>query len=191
MTGGAAERTVATDWPTRVLNFWFAELTPQDWFVSSDTVDAAIGMRFGDVIAWVAAAPIDALETTDEATRAAIIVLDQFPRNIYRARPEAFATDDKALALADRFVGLGRDAGLSVDERLFVYLPFEHSERLSDQDRSVALFEALGDKTYLDFARKHRDVISRFGRFPHRNSVLGRISTPEEVAFLESEGRGF
>lgn len=179
------------EWPALVLDYWFRELSSRDWFAVSDATDETVRARFGDLHAWVSTAPLEALETSHDTVLAAIIVLDQFSRNLFRDRAEAFAQDDRALGLADRLIRRGGDAGLSVSERLFLYLPFEHSEAIADQDRSVALFEVLGDVTYLEFAQKHRDIIAQFGRFPHRNKVLGRISTPEETAFLEAQGRGF
>jgi len=111
-------------------------------------------------------------------------VLDQFPRNMFRGTAAAFATDAKARQLPDYAVARGFDVGLSVDERLFLYLPFEHSEDMADQERALALISALGNPHYTDFARQHKDVIERFGRFPQRNAALARMSTMEEESFL-------
>ena len=127
----------------------------------------------------------DAWLATPRGSLAAVMVLDQLPRNFFRDDPRAYATDKKALALAKAAVDRGADAHLSDTERMFLYVPFQHSENAADQARSVALYEKLGGEQGIDFARKHRDVIDRFGRFPHRNKVLGRESTPEEVEFLK------
>jgi uncharacterized protein (DUF924 family) len=178
-------------WPRAVLDCWFTELERKDWFVQSDTVDAAIAERFRTVYDAVATQPIETLARDLTTARAAIIVLDQFPRNLFRDSAKAFETDASALEIAKLMVANGNDRGLTVDERAFIYLPFEHSESLEDQKESVALFEGLGHAGYLHFARKHCDIIARFGRFPHRNAVLGRTSTPEEAAFLAQHGRGF
>ena len=124
----------------------------------------------------------DFLGSPDEAL-AAVLLFDQMPRNMFRGDPRSFATDAIARDIAAAAVERGYDARLPAERRIFLYLPFEHGEDLADQDRSVALFEAIGNDFYTDFARKHRDVIVRFGRFPHRNAVLGRASTQDEVAF--------
>jgi uncharacterized protein (DUF924 family) len=156
----------------------------QIWFRSTPDFDAEIRRLFlGD---WEAAAAgrLDALATTPVGGLALIVVLDQFPRNMFRRRGRAFASDAKARHIATAALGRGFDAGLQAVERLFMYLPFEHSEDMADQERSVALFPALGNETWTDSAVRHRDIIARFGRFPHRNAALGRASTPQELAFL-------
>ena len=122
---------------------------------------------------------------------AAILVLDQFPRNMFRDDPRAFATDAAALALAKRAIDEGIDMRLAPEQRAFVYMPFQHAEALDDQARSIALFTALGNPNNLDFALRHQAIIERFGRFPHRNSVLGRVSTAAELAFLQEPGSSF
>lgn len=186
-----------------VLDFWFL---PEDhpghdayrpeWFRKDEAFDAAIRDRFG-------AAVEDALgglpgDGPDEAQLARILLLDQFTRNIYRGTPRAFGGDAQALAIAEKLVGGGRDKNLSPWQRWFAYLPFEHGESLLDQERSVALFAALRREMQLaafdsayDYAVRHRDVIARFGRFPHRNAILGRTSTPEEIEFLAQPGSSF
>ena len=126
-----------------------------------------------------------------EGALALAILLDQFPRNIYRGTPRAFAADAKARDAARNALAAGHDQAVAPFMRAFLYLPFEHSEDMADQDRSVALFRALGDEKYLGFAIGHRDVIARFGRFPHRNEILGRRSTPDELAYLRQPGAGF
>jgi uncharacterized protein (DUF924 family) len=173
------------------VRFWFEELTPKEWYRASETVDAEVAARFGKIYdALKKAVPPEWLETP-KGFLAAILVLDQFPRNTFRGRPKAFATDGKALALAKLAVGEGMDAKLPPQQRAFIYLPFQHSEALADQARSVGLFTALGNPLNLDYAIRHQDVIERFGRFPHRNEILGRDSTAEEEAFLETPGSSF
>lgn len=173
-----------------VLAFWFSELTPDDWFKKSDATDALIAERFQALHTELAAGvPQDWLRTPHGAV-AAIIVLDQFPRNIYRNTPHAFASDALALALSKTAIAAGQDAGLTTDERVFLYMPFQHSEDLADQQRALTLFQATNEKT-LTFAHKHHDVIAEFGRFPHRNAILGRTNTPEEEAYLAQPGAGF
>jgi uncharacterized protein (DUF924 family) len=122
---------------------------------------------------------------------AAILVLDQFPRNMFRDDARAFATDQAALALAKRAISDGIDMQLPPEERAFIYMPFQHSEAHDDQARSIALFTSLSAPLNLDFARRHQAIIARFGRFPHRNSVLGHASTVEELAFLQEPGSSF
>ena len=122
---------------------------------------------------------------------AAILALDQFPRNLFRGQARAVATDLQALQLSRNAVGRGHDAGLGVHERLFLYLPFEHSESAADQARAVALISGLGDGEYTRFALAHQDIITRYGRFPHRNEALGRPSSGDELAFLKQPGSSF
>ncbi len=177
-------------WVENVLAFWFA-MSPEAWFERSPALDRECAERFGEVHAVVAALPADDTAATAPRALAAVIVLDQFSRNMFRDTPEAFAFDDQARAIAEAALARGLDQGLGVNERLFLYLPFEHSERAADQARSVQLFTALGLEEYLRYAIAHRDVIARFGRFPHRNAILGRTSTPEETAFLQQPGSSF
>ena len=129
--------------------------------------------------------------TTARGMLAAVIALDQFPRNLYRGDPRAFAADPAALALATEAVERGLDRAMSIDERKFLYLPFEHSEDPAVQARSVELFAALEDEDTLGYALRHKEIIDRFGRFPHRNEVLGRESTPEEIEFLKEPDSSF
>lgn len=175
----------------QVLEYWFDVLEPADWFKVSADVDAAISERFGGL--HLALSRQCGAEWTErpEACLSAIIVFDQFSRNMYRGSPLAFATDCLALALARDAVAKGMDAAVPEERRAFFYLPFEHSEHMADQDRSVELFAALGNPLYLDYAERHRDVIRRFGRFPHRNPILMRASTPEEEVYLATPGSGF
>ncbi|HAE48616.1 MAG TPA: DUF924 domain-containing protein, partial [Tistrella mobilis] len=129
--------------------------------------------------------------STPRGRLAEILVLDQFSRHIHRGTPDAFAADGMALALAQEAVAGGHDLTLTVTERKFLYLPFEHSESLSVHVQAMALFTALGDADALDWERRHLAVLERFGRYPHRNEVLGRVSTPEEQVYLEEPGAGF
>lgn len=180
------------NWPATVLDFWFAELGPQAWFTKDEALDASIRSRFLPIYDHVSnTATPDALSITPETALAALITLDQFPRNMFRGSARMFESDPKALQLARDAVAKGLDQQVELARRLFFYLPFEHSEALSDQEQSLALFEKLGDPHYLEFAIAHRDIIARFGRFPHRNAVLGRPSSSEELDFLAQPGSGF
>ena len=175
----------------RVLSFWFGELRPEQWFAVHATLDEGIRTRFGPLHQRLAASVPLGWEETAEGCLAAVIVLDQFPRNMFRGEARAFATDTAALALAERAIGQGFEQALDPVRRTFLYMPFQHSERAADQARSVELFAALGDPRVLDFAKRHKQIVDRFGRFPHRNAVLGRPSTAEERAFLERPDSSF
>lgn len=173
--------TSAPPWVGEVLEFWFEELEPKQWFIQDLAVDAVISARFATLPDLVAAADSTRLSSSARTALAAILVLDQFPRNLFRNTMRSFAYDGLALQLAKRAVGLGYDNGLSVDERLFLYLPFEHSESVEDQERAVELISALDNSEYTQFAIAHRDIIARFGRFPHRNKILGRADRKSVV----------
>lgn len=189
--------------PADILAFWFGRpgepghgRPRSEWFGKDEAFDAAIRHRF---LASVEAALAGRLaDWADEphGLLALLILLDQFPRNIFRGAAKAFAGDAQALQLARTALDNGWDSKLSAVERLFVYLPFEHSESLPEQQRSLALFAALaaehpGNEGFLDYAERHHRIIARFGRFPHRNAPLGRASTPEETDFLAQPGSGF
>lgn len=167
-----------------VLEFWFSEAMRPRWFDSTPGLDQAIRLRFEALWQDAAAGRLAAWQDTPDSALALVIVLDQLPLNMFRGQPEAFATEAQAVAVAGEAVARGHDQGLSDDARRFLYLPFMHSESLADQDRAVALFEAAGLDTR--WAEHHRALIRRFGRFPHRNAVLGRASTPEELDYLAS-----
>jgi uncharacterized protein (DUF924 family) len=139
----------------------------------------------------VAAAPEDALLADAKTALAAVIVLDQFSRNMFRGTPSAFANDAKALAISRKAIAKGFADALSSDERLFLYLPFEHQESVDAQARSVELFSGLDDPELTKYAQAHKDIIDRFGRFPHRNDILGRTSTAEEMEFLKGQDNSF
>ena len=174
------------DWTDHVLAFWFGELTPEDWFNQSDALDATIRERFGELYQTLATGIPDEAASDPRVALATIIVLDQFPRNMFRGRAAAFASDNVAAGLARTSVDAGLDDALADDEKQFLYMPLMHSESRADQERCVMLFKALGREDNLKYAIEHRDVIARFGRFPHRNRALGRTSTAEEEAFLET-----
>jgi uncharacterized protein (DUF924 family) len=187
---------------SEVLEFWFGPPDAPDhgqprdfWFEKSADFDSDVRARF--VGTWVAAAQRQLDHWTDEpqSALALIIVLDQFPRNMFRASAKAFVADREAQAVAEKFVARGWDRDLPPVQRWFAYLPFEHAESLPLQERSVALFEGLrddpGSTSAIDYARRHYEVIRRFGRFPHRNAILGRDSTPEEIEFLKQPGSSF
>ncbi|MEI9963925.1 MAG: DUF924 family protein [Caulobacteraceae bacterium] len=177
--------------PADVIGFWM-EAGHQRWFSKDEAFDAEIRARFEAVHHAAARRELDHWAATAEGALALLILLDQFPRNLYRGSAHAFATDPLAHSLAERALDAGFDRAVDPVLRPFFYLPFEHSERPEDQARCVALceghHEATGDAGTLDWARTHQDIIARFGRFPHRNACLGRESTPEELAFLAEGG---
>ena len=177
--------TAQTDWADEVLRFWFTGFSRQQWFAGGATLDEQIRSRFLDVHRMVAATPEDALLVDAKRALAAAIVLDQFSRSMFRGTPGAFANDAKALAIAQKAIAKGLAGALSGDERLFLYLPFEHRENVDAQARSVELISALGDPELTKYAQSHKDIIDRFGRFPHRNAILGRTSTVGEMEFLK------
>jgi uncharacterized protein (DUF924 family) len=174
-----------------VIAFWFDELGPKAWFGKDAKLDATIKERFGAIYDELKSGVPAAWLDTPQGVLAAILVLDQFPRNMFRGEKASFATDAVALALAKRAIAAGLDAKLPPNQRWFIYLPFQHAEDRADQGRSVELFTALGNPSGLDFALRHQAVIDRFDRFPHRNAILGRQSTEEETAFLEEPGSSF
>jgi len=183
--------TAQTDWADEVLRFWFTELSRQQWFASDATLDEQIRSRFLEVYRMVAAALEDTLLADAKTALAAVIVLEQFSRNMFRGTAGAFANDVKALAIAQKAIAKGFADALSSDEQVFLYLPFEHQENVDAQARSVELISALGDLELTKYAQAHKDVIDRFGRFPHRNAILGRTSTAEELEFLKGQGSSF
>ena len=183
--------TTSAPWADEVLDFWFRELDRKAWFEKSDATDALIRDRFLALHERLAREVSPQAALDPRAMLAAVIVFDQFPRNMFRGTPRAFATDPLALALAGHMVDAGLDRDLSKDERMFLYLPFEHSEQAAEQARCCALFALLEDSELLRYAQAHKDIIDRFGRFPHRNAILGRASTPEEVEFLTQPGSSF
>jgi uncharacterized protein (DUF924 family) len=200
MSDGSTPRPEAAQ---AVLDFWFGppdeagHLAPRrQWFDKDPAFDALIGARFGPLIEAGLAGQLAPWAAETGSALAQVIVLDQFPRNLFRGTARAFAGDALALAAATRMVKSGEDRKLGGVQRQFVYLPFEHAETLVAQQCALALFEQLGRDEpalagLLEWARRHHDVVARFGRFPHRNAALGRASTAEEVAFLQQPGSGF
>lgn len=173
-----------------VLGFWCEEVGQKGWFVLDPEVDAACAARFASLIDQAASGALEPWEAAPKGSLALLILLDQMPRNIHRGRAQAFAYDEQAVRIAAGAIQKGHDRAIDGPERLFFYTPFEHSERLEDQDRAVALLEAAGPEFAegLKHARLHRDVIVRFGRFPHRNRALGREMTADEQAYLDGGG---
>ena len=177
--------------PGDILDFWFGQLKPAQWFKPDAALDTEVGRRFGTVYDELQREVSGAWRNGARAFLAAVIVLDQFPRNMFRGTPKAFSTDAAALALSAEAIEGEFDRSLSTIERQFLYMPFQHAEDRAVQARSIALFEALGDASVLDYARRHRAVVEQFGRFPHRNEILGRTSTTEEIEFLRQPGSSF
>jgi uncharacterized protein (DUF924 family) len=186
-----------------VLDFWFGApdaagqlATREAWFKKDPAFDATIRQRFGGLVQAALRGELADWERDPLSALALVVVLDQFPRNACRESAGAFAGDALALALARRLVGAGQDRALQGVQRQFVYLPFEHSEDLGDQHEALRLFDQLGRDHpelagLLEWARRHHDIVARFGRFPHRNAALGRASTAEEAEFLKQPGSGF
>lgn len=176
---------------TLVLDFWFSELEPAQWWKKDDQLDETIQQRFGALHGAATACELSTWRQTPEGRLAEIITIDQFSRNIFRKSAMAFAWDPLALALAQEAVRAGADQELSVDRRAFLYLPFMHSESHVIHEQAVALYSQPGLESNLDFEHKHKAIIDRFGRYPHRNALLGRKSTPEEIDFLSGPGSSF
>ena len=177
MTGPGA----SADWRGEVLGFWFG-LESERWWTPDPELDSAIRRRFLKLWSDKRALPAASFLDHELTALAGVVLFDQFPRNIFRGHADQFATDPLALAIARGAVEKGLDERLEPEERGFLYMPFEHSESLADQRRSLALFTALGDDYLLGYARKHHAIIERFGRFPHRNAILGRAPRADERA---------
>jgi len=178
-------------WVSEVLKFWFEQTQPEQWFKKDAAFDAAVRSCFFDLHAELALRPQQELLGDERSALAAVIVFDQMSRNIFRDTPAAFASDAVALSLAQEAIGRGFDRGVSKAERMFFYLPFEHAEDRRAQARCVELMASLDDPELTKWAAAHQGIIDRFGRFPHRNAVLGRTSTREELEFLEQPGSSF
>ncbi len=188
--------------PQAVLDFWFGPSDSPErgrpreiWFKKSDAFDQAVREGFATLVEQAARGDLRNWDSAPHSLLALIIVLDQFPRNMFRNDARAFATDRQALAAAERMVACGWDRELTPVERSIAYLPYEHAEDLAMQDRSLELFQRLAEHSELvdalEWARKHHAVIARFGRFAHRNAVLERVSTPAEIEYLAEPGSGF
>lgn len=176
-----------------ILNFWFEETKPQQWFQTNPEFDAQVTEEFSKAYEMAREGTFDEWKKDADGCLALCLLLDQFPRNMFRGTPQAFATDKQALLIAKHALSKGFDQVLSPVKRRFLYLPFEHSENLADQRRCVELFEKMKDDDPLgyDYALRHLKVIENYGRFPHRNKILGRDNTPEEEEYLAQPGAGF
>ena len=168
-------------WRDEILDFWFG-LRPEQWWKADPALDAEIEERFRELWEEQRQCPASAFLGSPEEALAAVLLFDQVPRNMFRGHADQFSTDPLALAIAKGAVEREYDEALEQPRRGFLYMPFQHSEDLADQQRSLGLFTALGDADQLGYARKHHDVIERFGRFPHRNAILGRKPRPAEEA---------
>lgn len=189
MTTADAGAEVGT--PEAVLRFWFEELAPAQWWKVDAGLDRTIAERFGDVHARAGRSELFAWRRTPEGRLAEVIVLDQFSRNIHRGHALAFANDVLALALAQEAVAAGADLALPPPRRLFLYMPYMHSESQAIHAVAEPLFRERAPQDNHDFELRHKAIIDRFGRYPHRNEMLGRPSTPQELAFLTEPGSRF
>jgi len=174
-----------------VVDFWFGESGSDQWFGGGAAFDRQVAQRLGPWHAQACAGACDAWRSGPQGCLALILLFDQVPRHLYRGEARAFQWDPAARKLCNAVLAQGFDRALDPAARLFVYLPLEHSESLSDQERAVALIAGLGNENWSDYARRHRDIIARFGRFPHRNAALGRASTAAERAFLTEPRSAF
>jgi uncharacterized protein (DUF924 family) len=170
-----------------LIDFWFSEGVAKLWFNSSPAFDDELRERYALAYAAACRDELDDWQANAQGALALVLLLDQIPLNIFRGQPQSFATEARARAVAAQAIARGLDAQLSRPQKAFLYLPYMHSENLADQDTSVDLFTRAGLDNNLRFALHHRDIVRRFGRFPHRNAILGRESTPEEIAWLASK----
>jgi uncharacterized protein (DUF924 family) len=177
--------------PQPILDFWFSPEVQPYWFARSDALDAEIAQKWRSTYEAARDGALDHWQEQADSALALVILLDQFPRNLFRGSPQAFATDSKALNVSRGAIERELDQQIPASQRNFFYLPFMHSEVLDDQKTCVRLFEKLGNAMGLDYAWQHLCIIERFGRFPHRNATLGRESTAEEIAFLQTPGSSF
>ncbi|CAI0917466.1 Uncharacterized protein conserved in bacteria [Serratia plymuthica] len=175
----------------QVIDFWFEEIDPVMWFKKDEDFDSRLQVRFGELWHAAAACELAHWRETIEGRLAEVIVLDQFSRNLFRGTPRAFSSDCMALVLAQEAIRSGQCEQLSREQRGFLYLPFMHSESAVIHQQALALYTELNNGDQLEFELRHKAIIDRFGRYPHRNAILGRISTPEEEAFLLLPGSGF
>ncbi len=173
--------------PGDILSFW-RHAGYDAWYGKDDALDTVIRTRFQLLWEAASAGKLASWQTTDDGALALVIVLDQFPRNMFRGTPKMFSTDAMALAVTKTAIAQGRDKRADAVLRSFFYLPFEHSESLEEQARGIELYRAAEDANGLKWAKLHADIIRKFGRFPHRNKTLGRATTPEEQAFLDAGG---
>lgn len=176
-----------TTTPAAILDFWYNPPMSAHWFASTPAIDAAILARYEGLWASAAAGELVAWRDSAEGCLALCIVLDQFPLNMFRGQARSFSTEQQAVAVTKHAVTQGFDALLPKERLMFLYMPLMHSEYLADQDESVRLFDVMGLEANARFARHHREIVRRFGRFPHRNALLGRVSTADELAYLASK----
>lgn len=174
-----------------ILHFWFEDIKPSQWWIKDSDFDQLIKDNYADLHASVSQCELYHWRETTLGRLAEIIVLDQFSRNMYRDQPESFASDPLALALFQEAVLAGADADLSASQRSFLYMPFMHSESASIHQVAETLYEANGIQSNYQFELKHKAIIDKFGRYPHRNKILGRTSTPAEIEFLKGPGSSF
>ena len=174
-----------------ILNFWFIECKPEQWFKKNEDFDRMIEKRFSGTIEDAIEGKLDSWEETETGCLALIILLDQFTRNVFRDTPQAFAGDERALALSKLCFNKDYLTNLDIHRRQFMLMPMMHSENLAVQDAALPLFKNYASGKDYEYAEKHRDIIARFGRFPHRNVILGRKSTNEELEFLKQPGSSF
>ncbi|MDF1585787.1 DUF924 family protein [Marinimicrococcus flavescens] len=174
-----------------ILDFWFAPETKPRWFAADPAFDEEIRERFEEPMEAALAGGFEEWGERAAGTLALVLLLDQFPRNLRRGTASAYAGDARALEVARAALRRGQDLEIPAEQRLFLYLPFEHSEAMADQELAVSLIGRLGAPILLDYAQRHLDIVRRFGRFPHRNKALGRTTTAEEAAFLEQPGSSF
>lgn len=179
---------IPENWTAQLLAFWFDTHGEKDWFGGGPEFDAEVRERFADWRGALRVQPGEAFLGDADTALAAVLLFDQVPRNVYRGSAEAFATDAAALDIAREAVRRGLDDGLPAERRLFLYLPFEHSEDIADQRESLRLMASLDNAEWLDFAQKHFAMIDRFGRFPHRNAALGRADRPGEAEAVAAGG---
>jgi len=177
--------------PDKIIKFWFEENGPEAWYRKSAEFDQEIRDRFTDIHGEAASGELSEWMGTAKGRLAEIIVLDQFSRNMFRDKPESFAYDDIALERAKEAISMGDDKKLNTTQRAFLYMPYMHSESLAIHEEAVTLFSKPGLENNLDYEYKHKDIIEKFGRYPHRNAILGRDSTPEEMEFLKQENSSF
>ncbi|WP_291359148.1 MULTISPECIES: DUF924 family protein [Acinetobacter] len=174
-----------------ILDFWFSPETQPNWFAKSDQFDQSLKEKFGDILEQASRAELWSWRKNADGRLAEIIVLDQFSRNIFRDTPRAFAQDSLALALAQEAISQDLDKQLSPEQRSFLYMPFMHSESKLIHEFALKLFQRLGNPENLEYEIKHKIIINRFGRYPHRNQILGRESTEEELSFLTQPDSSF
>lgn len=174
-----------------ILQFWFEEIEPSQWWAKDAKVDRMLASRFAEIHQQAAGCELYGWRRCAEGRLAEIIVLDQFSRNLFRDTPQAYAYDAQALVLAQEAISVGADRELSATQRSFLYMPFMHSESLTIHEVAVALFSSNGIENNLDFELKHKKIIDLFGRYPHRNAILGRTSTPAEIEFLKAPDSTF